>query len=134
MIGTQEIDSIEKYLLKKALKNILAQDDLIQFKKLSRVDKCLFKKARINYEDFHNVMPGSATVNQVLSSSAGLYIWANCCKQDQYEHKEPNDKEVWKDALKNYEYFHNLIPGSATVNEVRFSSAGLTGWRDWRRD
>ena len=44
MTGTQEIDSIEKYLLKKALKNILAQDDLIQFKRLSRVDKCLFKK------------------------------------------------------------------------------------------
>ena len=40
--------------------------------------------------------------------------------------------EVNKRALENFEIFNKLRRGSASLNNVKSSSAGLEGWANWR--
>ena len=39
-----------------------------------------------------------------------------------------NNKDEIVNALKNFEDFHNMMEGSATIQEVKKSSAGIFGW------
>lgn len=43
----------------------------------------------------------------------------------------PPDDEAVRRALRNYERFHGLAPGTARLPDLRRSSAGVAGWAAW---
>ena len=45
---------------------------------------------------------------------------------------ESIDQNLLDMATKNYETFHSLPEGSATIEQVSASNVGLEGWANWQ--
>jgi hypothetical protein len=80
-------------------------------------EDCLERLALQNYESFHGLEIGGASLADVNATAAGVPGWA---------------MPTFSQAKRNYEEFRNLRPGSASLREVVTSSAGVLGWSRFR--
>jgi len=103
-----------------------------------------------NYERFHELPAGTATIDQLQASCAGIDGWAGVGGGasgaeapggsaggagaggrggGDGEGGGENDRdERIEHALGNYERFHELPAGTATIDQLQASCAGVDGW------
>jgi len=48
--------------------------------------------------------------------------------------EETGKKDRTSQAIRNYEIYHQMDQGTATLDEVKDSSAGIKGWANWKRN
>jgi hypothetical protein len=87
---------------------------------------CEMEEAKRNGEAFHSLPKGSDTTGMLIGSSAVIAGWASCKIEEPLQDEEA--KILVKIAKQNYETFHSLSPGSATLEMLENSLAGIAGW------
>jgi hypothetical protein len=87
----------------------------------------LRNKILFNFESFHKMQKGSATLADVDRSSASLHGWASYVPIGRVAEGE----DLRKRALFNFESFHEMQKGSAKLEDVVRSSASLHGWASY---
>ena len=113
----EEIDTINRNYkpYRRKQTNVKCHDIQNLISSYHNVSNEIIEKALLNYEDFHSLDVGVATIRDLTNSSAGIRGW-----------NQPSD--VIDRALANYEDFHSLDPGVVTVTDLHNSSAGISGW------